>query len=39
LEVTPPGSRSYLQAKIVALDVTRITQALAETLKERLRVW
>jgi len=38
LEIGPAGSGAYLQTKIAALDVARIAQALAECLKERLRV-
>ncbi|MFZ1953604.1 MAG: hypothetical protein WAU74_26415 [Pseudolabrys sp.] len=38
LEIGLAGSRAYLQTKITALDVARVAQALAECLKERLRV-
>ena len=38
LEIGPASSRAYLQAKIAALDVARIAQALAQCLQERFRV-
>jgi hypothetical protein len=38
LDIGLAGSRAYLEAKIVALDVACVAQALAECLKERLGV-